>query len=234
MYILTIDNTRTAGNFFDNIANFNYLATEYPYINIKDLNLYVKNEDHFVVSDEYKPFIEYNNGIMKYDYINNDNIEEYKKEFPYYLKLYNNLNNNMFILTKEQYQQYIDFLDEHKQCLLNNDDINNGIVLEYHINYSTEELLPFFNYVKCYICGTEYELKDNNKEVELSDKIFNSYEIFLKYKNKFDIVEFFRFMEIYNEYKEPLIIRFINTGIGNSITVQTKEFIFNISNVDNW
>jgi hypothetical protein len=93
MYTLTIDNTRTAGNFFDNIANFNYLATEYPYINIKDLNLYVKNEDHFVVSDEYKPFIEYNNGIMKYDYINNDNIEEYKKEFPYYLKLYNNLNN---------------------------------------------------------------------------------------------------------------------------------------------
>ena len=52
--------------------------------------------------------------------------------------------------------------------------------------------------------------------------------------NKFDKIEFYRFMEIYNEHKEPLIIKFMGTGLGDIIIVQTKDYIYDITNIDRW
>ena len=43
-----------------------------------------------------------------------------------------------------------------------------------------------------------------------------------------------RFIEIYNEYKSPMIISFMGTGLGNIITIKVKDFVFDITDNSHW
>jgi len=243
MAILTIDNTRTAGNFFDNIFNDTMLVHEY------DLNYLDEIKEDLNINDKTLLYINENTSIIKnynqkykhkYNYINTDTLNNYIN--PLYEKIYNEQYKTMFTLTPEQFKQYCDFIQEHKNHLYDIVDkkqkygtIEGGIILEYKINYNYEDKLPFFKFVKCLACNITEELNDKTKNFVLDDKLLLSYDNHCKFGVKFDKVEFYRFMEIYHEYKEPLIINFISTGgIGNTVIVKTNEYIFDITNIDNW
>ena len=241
MIKLIIDNTRRSGNFFDNINNYNMIVKEYEIKTTEDIKDIIKSNDNFIISDNSNDLSNIESiSTLKYNYINEDTLSDFIN--PIYEKIFNKCRNTMFKLTKEQFTHYLDFCNKHKSCLRDTKTglhkfgtIGGGISLIYKINYNAEELLPFVNFVKCYACETEKEL-NNNDEINLNiDDIDNLYNDYLKYYgNKFDKIEFYRFMEIYNEHKEPLIIKFMGTGLGNIITVQTKDYIYDITNVDCW
>ena len=256
MNTVVIDNTRRSGNFFDNINNFNMIVNEYDISDLSEIKDIVNDDDIFYIiknniktdiSDKLKnklsdtgetkfEIIKYNdNNKHKYDYITDENLKSY--ENPEYEKMFNEIYKSMFQLTKNEYKHYLNFCNKHKKCLKNKDinpaNIESGICLEYHVNYNYEEYLPIYKIVKCYECKTEERLTDS--DIELTDDNFEqSYYTHLKYSVYLDKVEFYRFMEIYKEYKEPLIITFIPTGIGEVVLVKTKEFIYDITNIDNW
>ena len=235
---LIIDNTRTSGNFFDNILNDNMLVSVY---NINDKNLndiinIIKDTDNFLFinNNDYNDYNHYN----KYDYINNNTINDYINSE--YENLYINFN-NMFKLSESQYKQYIDFYNEHKKCLIdqktgrhNFGTIGGGIVQEYKIKKIEDKTFIYNIYVKCLQCNNVKELITTDN-INITDDFKKSYELKHKFNSKFDKVEFYRFMEIYNEYKnEDLTVGFINTGLGNIINVKINDFIYDITNIDAW
>ena len=236
---LVIDNTRKSGNFFDNILNDNMLISVY---NINDKNVSdvineIKDSDNFSFIDYYDYNLYSHN---KYDYINDNNINDYVN--PEYEDLYKNKYNNMFMLTLPQYKQYIDFYYDHKKCLIDKKTgrhkfgtIGGGIVKEYKIKNIEDSSFIFNIYVKCLTCNDEKELLTTYNIDEITDELKTSYDVECKYGHKFDKVEFYRFMEIFNEYKnEDLTVCFMSTGLGNVITVQTNEFVYDITNIDKW
>ena len=233
---LVIDNTRKSGNFFDNINNYNMFVDEYMISDLSEIKDIVKDTDNFylVEDDSYNELDD--KFKLKYDYINTETLDKFIN--PEYEKLYKTNYKTMFRLSKEEFKQYIKFCQDHRKCLYEDGKskfgtIGGGICLEYHINYNNEEYLPFFKFVKCYGCN--FTEKITNSDIKLEDKNFeNAYENHVKYGNKFDKIEFYRFMEIYKEYKEPLIVVFEGTGLGNIITVKTKNYIYDITNTDSW
>ena len=231
--LLVIDNTRSAGNFFDELLNYNMLVTEYDIDNIKSISL---DKDDNIIIDTYLSFEEdprYNH-MEKYDYINEYTFETYKNDE--YEQLFKAKYKKMFSLTKSQYKQYYDFVKEHKSCLSDNKD--GRLILEYHIKNNEDSLLVFDKFVKCNICNDTVELINKpkeNKSDEFDKEFLDSYNLFSKYRNLFSKIEFYRFMEIYNEYKdEEIIVSFEETGIGSSIYVRTNEYIYNITDIDCW
>lgn len=238
---LVIDNTRTSGNFFDNILNNNMFAKLYNIkegTELKDLinesdNFYFQENDYSLEAYDY---------MAKYDYIIEENLEDYIN--PEYEKLYNEKYKDMFKLTLSQYNQYTEFCGEHKKCLVDSRTgkhrfgaISGGITREFKIkNVEDNNLFLFKTFVKCLYCNDEIELINKPEEKnELSDEIKNSYDIECKYGFKFDKVEFYRFMEIYNDHKnEDLIVTFMPTGLGSVVSVKTNEFEYNITNIDSW
>lgn len=238
---LVIDNTRTSGNFFDNILNDNMFVSVY------DIN--DKNNPDIMISEFDKNFYFQNNdyslrnydNISKYDYINENNIDEYINDE--YEILYKEKYKNMFKLSLTQYKQYLDFYNEHKKCLIDEKTgrhrfgtIGGGIVKEFKIkNVEDNNLFLFKTYVKCLTCEKEIELINNPETDDIDDKLKDSYELECKYGPKFDKVEFYRFMEIYNDHKyEDLTVTFMSTGLGNFVTVFTKDYDYNITNIDIW
>ena len=235
---LIIDNTRTSGNFFDNMLNNNMFVTVYDINDSTNINDIVKNDDNVYIQETDYELNSYDYKL-KYDYINNDNIQEYiNKEYEL---LYNEQYKNMFTLSLSQYKQYVDFYNNHKKCLIDEKTgrhkfgtIGGGIVKEYYIKNIEDNSFVIDIHVKCLDCNDD-EILQNKSVIDVNDNLINSYDLECKYGPKFDKVEFYRFMEIYNEYKgEDLIIGFMSTGLGNLITVKTNEFEYNITNIDNW
>ncbi len=218
MKTIVIDNTRKAGNFFDNINNYNFIVKEYD---ISDNNE-LKNED--------------NTSSLKYSYINNDTLKDFINDK--YEKIFNERNNNLFKMSSTEYANYKEFSLKHKDCRVDSKTgrnklgaIGGGIDIEYKINYNYEEQLPFMsvNTVECLICNEK-----GNLESSKSKNYFDYDEYIKHYVPKFDKVEFYRFMEIYNEFKKPLIIKIMETGLGTMFTIEVDDFIFDITNIDNW
>ena len=234
--LLIIDNTRSAGNFFDNLLNDEMIVTEYDIDNIQSISL---DDNDKVVINTYLDYYDdpRYNFIDKYDYINAKTYPSFKTDE--YENLYNELYKKMFLLTKSQYKQYYDFVQDHKKCLNNNESTIGGrICLEYHIRNTEDSPIVFDCFVKCNYCDDIIKLEDNFKEDKSENydkKLLDSYELFIKYGTYFNKIEFYRFMEIYNDYKdEEIIVSFTPTGLGNLINIKTKEFIYNITDIDSF
>lgn len=239
---LVIDNTRNSGNFFDNMLNDNMFVTVYDIFENTDIHELI-HENDYAYFQNFDYDLMYFDNTTKYDYINENNIDEYINSE--YETLYKEKYKDMFKLSLSQYKQYLDFYNEHKKCLIDEKTgrhkfgtIGGGITKEYKIkNVEDNTLFLFKIYVNCLDCKSEKELlninSSNNEDID--DKIKTSYELECKYGPKFDKVEFYRFMEIYNDHKyEDLTIEFMATGLGNIIIVKTKDFEYNITNMDCW
>ena len=218
MKTIVIDNTRNSGNFFDNINNYNFIVKEY----IIDDNNQIKNED--ITSS------------LKYSYINNKTLKDFIND--QYDKIFNERNDNLFKMTSTEYANYKEFSLNHKNCRVDNKTKNHkfgstggGINILYKINYNFEESLPLivpYN-IECLMCHKTESLESNK-----SKTYFDYNEYIQYYIPKFDKVEFYRFMEIYNEFKKPLIIKVMNTGLSPIFIIEVDNFIFDITNTDNW
>ena len=237
---LVIDNTRRSGNFFDNLLNDNMLVSVYNINKNTDLNELIQENDNFYFQENDNTLNTFIKNNSKYDYINEKNLNNYIN--PFYEKLFNEQYKNIFLLSLSQYKQYKDFYQEHKKCLIDVNtgkhkfgSIGGGIVIEYKIkNIEDNNLFVCNIYVKCLNCEIKNELIYTT-DIKVSDNLLSSYASNCKYGFKFDKVEFYRFMEILNDHKyEDLIISFMSTGLGNIITVQTKDYIYDITNIDNW
>ena len=215
MKTLTIDYTRTAGNFFDNINNYNYIAEEY-YFDDEDIVEKVDDVDNLFSK-------------LKYDYINNDTLKKFIN--PKYEKIYRERNSKLFKMTSTQYSIYKDFCKEHHKCVKNFGAIGGGIEVIYKLNYTYDFELPNIelSYVKCLGCN-----KKKNFDTSKSTTYFDYNEYMNYYIPKFDKVEFYRFMEIYNEYKKPLTIKLVNTGLGVIFEVIVDNYDYIITNIENW
>ena len=164
---LIIDNTRTAGNFFDNILNDNMFVSVYNINENEDISdiINIHNTDNLLFENNYIDTT-YTVNSNKYDYINNKTISNYKTLENE--KLYNYLN-NMLMLSISQYKQYLDFYNEHRKCLIdektkkhNFGTIGGGITIEYKIK-NIEDSFIFNKYVRCLKCNEFKELiKEDN------------------------------------------------------------------------
>ena len=240
---LIIDNTSTSGTFFDNIHNTNFLVNEYDIDNIEEINKILKSSKVYIKEDlaDENGFIYYNNDLLysstKYDYINEDTINDFKTS--YYNHLFETINDS-FIITKEQYNNWIHYQKEHEDCRIDKNSgrhkfgtIGGGSSLVFQINYCAEEMFPKFGFIgaKCNGCDKISKLTEKNEPIENLDK---RYESFKQYGFKFNLVEFYRFIEIYNEYKSPMTISFMGTGLGDIISIKVKDFVFDITDNSHW
>ena len=237
---LVIDNTRRSGNFFDNLLNDNMFISVYDISDNTDINELIHENDYAYFQNSNYDLMHFDN-TSKYDYINENNIDEYINSE--YETLYKEKYKDMFKLSLSQYKQYLDFYNEHKKCLIDEKTgrhkfgaIGGGITKEYKIKNVEDNNLFLFNiYAKCLECDSEKELENINSIDDIDDKVKESYELECKYGPKFDKVEFYRFMEIYNDHKyEDLTIGFMATGLGHMVFVRTKDFEYNITNIDSW
>lgn len=178
--------------------------------------------------------------IDKYDYINNDTLEQYKTEA---LEKVYPIHQNMFKLTPNQYKHYLKFSEEHKDCRVDKETgrhkfgtIGGGLSIIYRTNDKWD---IFDKFIKCYGCDIEEKLEDTDIELDIpADKLQKDYENYCKYGPSLNKVEFYRFNEIWEEYVEEkgeqLEVGFMGTGLGELISVKTKDFIYSITDTTNW
>lgn len=243
---LIIDNTRTAGNFFDNINNNEQYAYEFIIDEYTDYNVikqYIKDNSNIRLV---KPDLNELNGYclgdfsiyssLMYDYINEDNLSEYINDVD---EMLFSKQDKWFKLTKNQYAQKLAFREKHHDCLIDKETkrhrfgtIGGGIVIKYKMY--KDLIVPF---IRCEYCGEELELKDEFPEdfnipiTELDKK----YEIECKYPDKLNKVEFYRLMQLLKDVNyNPIEIGFMGTGLGNLVNVKTKNYIYSITDNSHW
>ena len=214
----------------------NYIVKEYcfdpEFLREADNNIDIdiNNDSHIEFTDNY-----YNKDIIsdKYDYINENTLDKYITDT--YENMYNNQD---FTLTKKQYYQYLEFCEEHKDCLRDKNTgkhkfgtIGGGISLIY---------FPRLNniYVICYGCNEIKKLDCKDIDIDSSklEELNKKYDEYCKYnKCKLNHVEFYRLIEILNEYdEEDIELSFMGTGLGDIINVKTKEYQYDITDISNW
>ena len=236
---IIIDDTTRAGNFFDKMNNQSYTTKEY-YIWEMNLNDDIIKEikpDSFIKLEEDTDID--NNIGSKYDYINDDTLNQYITE-----DLENSFDKHSlkFLLTENQYYQYLVFSKNHKDCLR---DKKTGRHKFGTIGGGISIIYKFFNnkiniYALCHSCKKEEKLIDKlPKDIDILEKdneiLKKEYEEFIKYGPKFNKVEFYRCNEILNEYKnEEITISFMGTGLGYLKNIKTKEFSYDITDTSNW
>jgi len=245
---LVIDNTSTAGTFFDNIHNTNMLVNEYDIENVEDIknfkDLIDKSSKVYIKEDQIDDYdltlYDINNELYsttKYNYINENNVDQFR--ISYYDKIFETINES-FILSKETYNSWLWFLNSHIDCRIDKKTgkhkfgtIGGGAELSFDINYCSEEMFPKFNFSKatCLSCKKTSKL---SKKKEQYDDLDKRYEYHKKYGYKLNLVEFYRFIEIYNEYKSTLTVSFMGTGLGDCISVKVKDYVFDITDCSHW
>lgn len=170
----------------------------------------------------------------KYDYITENNLNDYITEDKE--KLFEE-SKTWFKLTKNQYAQKLKFEKEHHDCLIDKDTmrhrfgtIGGGIVIKYKINKDT--IIPF---IKCEWCKENKELIDELPENIDIQELDNRYERYSKYPDKFNKVEFYRFMNILEDFKDESIeVGFMGTGLGDIINISVKDNNFSITDTSHW
>lgn len=253
MVRVTINNSSTSGTFFDNIHNDNLFVNEYYFDTIDDFIKFYNSEDNdIIVPKNSKVYIEdgvyFNPSVnselyssLRYDYINEKNIESYRT--PELDKLYNDNFNDRFKLSLSQYLAYKEFCKKHHDCKVDENGrhkfgtIGGGTSFEYSINYCSEEMFPNFSFdgIKCHACNVIDKVFQNLKEdYELSTKEKKDYESHKKYGPGMTLICFYRFMAIYNEFKSPLKVSIMGTGLGDIVSVKVKDFVFDITDNSCW
>lgn len=240
--ILVIDNTPTAGTFFDNIHNTNLIVEEYEIESvddIKNLEIEIPKSSKIYIKEDNIPYRVNEEVIssLKYDYINEDNVNEYRT--PYFDKIFKTINDS-FLLTKEQYNSWIVFQNEHIDCRVDKENGRHkfgsnggGSSLLFQINYCSEEMFPRIGFIgaKCEGCEKKDPLIKKYDDIKDLDK---RYESFQKYHFKFNLVEFYRFVEIYNEYKSTIEISWMGMGLGDLVSIKVKDYVFDITDNSHW
>ena len=243
---LIIDNTRTTGNFFDNINNYNNFSYEFiidDETNFNEIKKYINNESSLSIKKlNNEELSDYWGGdfnicsTKKYDYINEDNLSEYINDAD---EMLFGKQDEWFKLTKNQYAQKLKFKKEHYDCLIDKDTmrhrfgtIGGGIIVKYKM--SKDSIKPF---IRCEWCKEEKELIDEfPKDLDIvQEELDKKYDIECKYPDKLNKVEFYRLMEILkdNNYN-PLEISFMGTGLGNIVNVKTLKYNFSITDTTHW
>lgn len=178
--------------------------------------------------------------VDKYDYINNDTLEQYQTEA---LEKVYPIHQDMFKLTLNQYKHYLKFSKDHEDCRVDKatgrhkfGTIGGGLSIVYRTNNKWD---IFDKFIKCHGCAIEEKLEDNDIELDIpADKLQKDYEAYCKYGPSFNKVEYYRFNEIWEEYveekDEQLEVGFMGTGLGYCINVKTKEFTYSITDSSNW
>ena len=178
--------------------------------------------------------------LNKYDYINNDTLDQYKNEGMENVYQFHQI---MFKLTFYQYKHYFKFCKEHYNCRIDSKTgrnkfgtIGGGLSVIYRTN---DEWDMFDKFIKCEGCDIEEKLEDIDIELDISDdEIRKSYELYDKSSISLTKIEFYRLNEIYNEYVidkgEQLEVRFMSTGLGHIVNIKTKDFLYCITDITNW
>lgn len=178
----------------------------------------------------------------KYDYINNDTLEQYKDD---YLEKMYSFHPEAFKLTLNQYKHYLKFVEDHKDCRINKDTgyskfgtIGGGTSIIFKTT-KKDVWYIFDEYIKCEGCDIEEKLEDMDIKLDISeDQLMKDYEAYCKHGPSFNKIEYYRFNEIWEEYVEEkgeqLEVTFMGTGLGYLINVKTKNFIYSITDTSNW
>ena len=237
--IVQIDNTRGAGNFFDNMMNDVMTVTEYNVDEnvIEDIEETMKDTDlNISFKDDFIKYGEELYSALKYDYVNNDNIASYISkinESGDYNKLYREINKE-FKITENQYKQCLKFFHKHTKCMKNLDGslrygaIGGGLSTEYVYGNLDGKIRAL---VHCHTCDSYDELTNDEVEYE--------YESWEKYDEDYsshmlDDVELVRLKEIWDEYGHVDKIKITATGLGIIVICEVDGFMYDITNIDNW
>lgn len=244
MIRITINNVSTPGTFFDNIQNDNMFVNEYYLKNIdqfdevikyipKNAKVYIEDHVRLDINEYLKTELYSSN---RYDYINKDNIDQYRSD-----KFDNLLEeiNKSLVLNKEQYNSWVNFQDKHKECRIDENgrhkfgSIGGGSELVYQINYCHEEMFPKVGFLhgKCLGCEKTNKLSRKTNPIKNLDQHYESY---VNYGPGFSQIEFYRFLAIYFDFKTTLEFGFMGTGLGYCIYVKANDFIFDITDTSNW
>lgn len=177
---------------------------------------------------------------IKYDYVNNDTLENYKDD---YLEKMYSFHKEAFKLTLNQYKQYLKFSKDHKDCRVDKETgrhkfgtIGGGLSIIYRTNDKWD---IFDKYIRCEGCNKEEKLEDVDIELDIpAYKLKKDYESYCKYGPSFNKVEYYRFNEIWEDYvekkNEQLEVSFMGTGLGYLINVKTKDSTYSITDSSNW
>lgn len=243
MVRVTINNTSTPGTFFDNIHNDNLFVNEYYLDDIDQFDDIVKDipiNAKVYIEDNVELIPEVHNELyssLRYEYINEKTISNYKtKELE---ELYQNFNDR-FKLDENQFKNYLKFCKDHKECKVDENGmpkfgaIGGGTSFNYALNYCAEEMFPNFSFIgiKCHACDTIDKLSSETKGLTTEEK--KKYTSHKNYGPGLSEIEFYRFMAIYDEFKSPLELSIMGTGLGYLISVKVKNFVFDITDNSNW
>ena len=240
--ILVIDNTSTPGTFFDNIHNPNWVVNEYELNNVEEVENFrdeINKSSKVYIKDGDIPYVTNEEVIspLKYDYITEKNVNEFRT--PYYDKVFETINNS-FILSKDQFNSWLHFQDNHIDCRIDKETGRHkfgtnggGSSLVFQINYCSEEMFPRFGFLgaRCDGCGKIDPLTEKFEDDKDLERYYKSH---VEYGFKFNLVEFYRFIEIYKEYKSTMDVSFMSFGLGDLISVKVKDFIFSITDNSHW
>lgn len=244
MVRVTINNASTPGTFFDNIHNDNLFINEYYLEDIDQFDKvikYIPKNAKVYVEDNIDFIPKVNNELyssLRYDYINEKTIESFRtKELD---ELFNNNFNDRFKLSKTQYKNYKKFVNDHHDCRVDENGlskfgtIGGGTSFNYALNYCAEEMFPNFAFlgVKCHGCNKLSTLSEDCEE--LTEQELKDFEAHKKYGPELTRIAFYRFMAIYNEFKGPLELSIMGTGLGDLVSVKVKDFIFDITDNSHW
>ena len=243
MIRVTINNASTPGTFFDNIQNNNLFINEYYLDNVDqfdDVIKYIPKNSKVYIEDNIDFEPEVNSDLYstsRYDYINVKNINTYKtNELDHLFSDFN----NRFKLSESQFKNYLKFCKDHKSCKVDENGnnkfgaIGGGISFNYALNYCAEEMFPNFSFIgiKCHTCNIIDNLGKDCKNLTPKEK--KEYNDHKKYGPGLTEIEFYRFMAIYHEFKSPLELSIMGTGLGYLISVKVKNFVFDITDNSNW
>lgn len=163
------------------------------------------------------------------EYVDNHWTDDLGKQF---------LNNqNMFLLTKNQYKQFVNFCKIHKECLYDKKTmehrfgaIGGGISLSYKIYKNDDKKIEPI--VQCHYCHETKTLTNEDINVEI-DNFDDKYNRYIKYPNSLNKIEFYKFKEILSE-NDYVNISFMGTGLGNIINVKTENESYDITDISQW
>lgn len=244
MIRVTINNASTPGTFFDNINNDNLFINEYYLEDIDQFDDVIKyiptNAKIYIENDvDFVPLI--NNELyssLRYNYINDKTIGKFQtKELD---ELFDNNFNDRFKLSEKQFKNYKKFIKEHHDCKIDENgrhkfgSIGGGTSFEYSINYCAEEMFPNFSFdgIKCHACNVISKL--NNECNGFTPKEKKEFADHKKYGPEMTKICFYRFMTIYHEFKSPLNVSIMGTGLGYLVSVKVKDFVFDITDNSHW
>ena len=163
------------------------------------------------------------------EYVNNHWTDDLEKQF---------LNNeNMFLLTKNQYKQFVDFCKTHRECLYDKETmkhrfgaIGGGISLSYKIYRNNDKKIEPI--AECHYCHETKILTNEDINVDI-DNFDDKYNRYIKYPYHLNKIEFYVFNEILSE-NDYVDISFMTTGLGNIVIVATENESYDITDISCW